>query len=190
MSPHLLAIRYGRSGLRALLLFNFPAAFLSVAVAAAVNPTASGDDLAILVTVPLLILAVLMRAIMIWRPQPELAPEQREAAAQALKQLTHKARWLLPLMASTVLLVWAVASLLAVPIYAAFGLESGLILYGFAWAGILFGLGVVLLIVALHFMSPAVPAALLRGVFRQFLDAVAAPLTAATSLLLSLLRQP
>jgi len=63
-----------------------------------------------------------------------------------------------------------------------------LILYGFAWAGILFGLGVVLLIVALHFMSPAVPAALLRGVFRQFLDAVAAPLTAATSLLVSLLR--
>lgn len=93
-------------------------------------------------------------------------------------------------MASTVLLVWAVASLLAVPIYAAFGLESRLILYGFAWAGILFGLGVVLLIVAMHFIliSPAVPAALLRGVFKQFLDAVAAPLTAATSLLVSLLR--
>jgi len=140
--------------LRALLMFNLPAALLAVAVAAVVNPTASGDDLAIVVTVPLLVLVLLMRAIMIWRPQPELAPEQREEATQALKQLIHKARWLRPLMASTVLLVWAIASLLAVPIYAAFGLESGLILYGFAWAGILFGLGVILFIVAIICMHP------------------------------------
>ena len=188
MNPHLLAVRYARSGLRALLTFNIPAAFLAVAVAGLVNPDVSGDDLAILVAIPLLIVVLLMRTIMIWHPQPGLTPEQREEVAHTFKQLTYKTPWLLPLLVSVVLLLWAVASLLAVPVYTVLGLEPRLVLYGCAWAGILFGLSVILFVVVLHLISPAVPAALLRGVFKQLVDAVAAPLTAATSLMISLLR--
>src|SRR5262245_14751193 len=139
-----LSISFVRSGLRALLFVNLPAALFGAVVAALYNPDLSAEDLALLLCIPLLLMSLLMRIIMILRP---VTPEERAKQADVhLWKVIRENPWVLVLLTSVFALLWACASLLAVPVYAVAGVNWA---YGFAWAGMLFGLAVALFFVTI-----------------------------------------
>ena len=185
MNPRDLVLRPVRAGLRWAAVFCFPAAFLGLAIAALVNPTASGDDLAVLVAVPLLVFVLILRAITIWHPYAPQSEKALQEGRRLLKEALREFPWLRPIMMSSAALMWAIGSLLATPIYWLLGLDTALILYGFAWAGILFGVGVALFFLALYRIGSTLPAALIRATFAQ---AFGEPLARATTFMLSALR--
>jgi hypothetical protein len=188
VNPRDLVLWSIRSGLRSLGLFNLPVALFGLAGAVVINPTASADELAVLVAVPLPFFVLLMRAFVIWRPQPQLTPQEIEKATRLLKELFRKFPWLLPATAGVWALAWAIGSLLAVPIYLALRLDTALVLYGFVWAGMLFGLGVLLCAVALYLIHPSLLQVLVQVAVKQVLEEIGTPFTKATSFMASVLR--
>jgi hypothetical protein len=60
-------------------MFSIPASLISLAMAIAVNPNASDEDLAMLVVIPLVIFTLLMRIVRILNPRMDVDAEAATA---------------------------------------------------------------------------------------------------------------
>lgn len=158
--------KFVRNGRRVFVWLNLPVAVLGVAGALLWAPDATGEELVLVVGLPLLLFTLGVRMWMAVKPQQEL-PDDR-AANKAIAKFLWAEPALLLLLIGTVLILLGFVTLAAVPIYVALGIDWA---PGFGVLGatllVVFGIGACVLATAMV-MSPGLFLDILRSARTPF----------------------
>jgi len=149
-----------RRGRNVLVPLNLPFAVLGVAGALLWVPDATGEELVLVVGLPLLLLTLGLRVWMAVKPQPELRDDR--AAAKVLAKTFRAVPALPVLLIAMLLILLGFSTLAAVPIYLALGIDwaPG---FGVLGAALLVVFGVGAFVLAMVMFSPRLFVAMLRS---------------------------
>jgi hypothetical protein len=149
-----------RRGCNILVPLSLPFAVLGVGAALLWVPNATGEELVLVVGLPLVLFTLGLRIWMAVKPQP--APRDDRAAAKALAKAFRAVPALLVLLIALMLILLGFSTLTAVPIYLALGIDWA---PGFGVLGaallVLFGVGAFIL--AMVMFSPRLFLVMLRS---------------------------
>lgn len=156
--------KFLRNGRRVFLWFSLPFALIGVTSALLWFPDATAEDLVLVVGLPLLVFTLGARIAMAIKPQKEF-PDDR-AGAKALAMVFRAVPALAVLLLATVSILLGFATLAAVPIYLALGIDWALA-FGVVGAALLVIFGVGAFVLSILMFSPRLLRAIVRSSMKR-----------------------